>query len=392
MFFIGTAQFPLPFRCVLSFGRAAVAVPRGRYAVRSGVRFAAFGGAVRRTFRSGFRTGQGQRVPRRVSVSGARGRAGGAAVIPVPANAWAWLYGAARGKGRPAVPFRRIGVRSWPKRFSCAVRGGRGLLETGFPGRVSPGVRGTRSFPQTVLLRPAPRFVMPGRRTPFVAGPYRAARSGAPAAPDRRVKRPVPSFGSCVSGPAGSFSRRSPPGRSVSRTGAGERQGEGRGPRFFACGPPECGSFRKRHYICTVQEPICRIENEAFVRIYRMVLPPLCRAVAFGVGLRSVRRPFGRGRCPLRKPLRGVRSARMVPSGRRVVAVRRASPRGRRARFFRGGGRAPSALPGTGRRSGGSSPSFSYGTSGRPARCTAPRQGPYAGRACPVGPLCAGAA
>lgn len=236
MFFIGTAQFPLPFRCVLSFGRAAVAVPRGRYAVRSGVRFAAFGGAVRRTFRSGFRTGQGQRVLRRVSVSGARGRAGGAAVIPVPANAWAWLYGAARGKGRPAVPFRRIGVRSWPKRFSCAVRGGRGLLETGFPGRVSPGVRGTRSFPQTVLLRPAPRFVMPGRRTPFVAGPYRAARSGAPAAPDRRVKRPVPSFGSCVSGPAG---------RSVSRTGAGERQGEGRDLVFLRAGRRNADRFAK---------------------------------------------------------------------------------------------------------------------------------------------------
>lgn len=69
MFFIGTAQFPLPFRCVLSFGRAAVAVPRGQYAVRSGVRFAAFGGAVRRTFRSGFRTGQGQRVPRHAATS-----------------------------------------------------------------------------------------------------------------------------------------------------------------------------------------------------------------------------------------------------------------------------------------------------------------------------------
>lgn len=188
MFFIGTAQFPLPFRCVLSFGRAAVAVPRGRYAMCSGVRFAAFGGAVRRTFRSGFRTGQGQRVPRHAATSlrvrgegpcrrGGRYSGSGKRVgVAVRGRA---------GEDRPAVPFRRIGVRSWPKRFSCAVRGGRGLLETGFPGRVSPGVRGTRSFPQTVLLRPAPRFVMPGRRTPFVAGPYRAARSGAPAVPYR---------------------------------------------------------------------------------------------------------------------------------------------------------------------------------------------------------------
>lgn len=363
MFFIGTAQFPLPFRCVLSFGRAAVAVPRGRYAVRSGVRFAAFGGAVRRTFRSGFRTGQGQRVPRHAATSlrvRGEGAVPGAVVIPVQANVW--LRGG-RSPGRPVSSYRRPVVAeavflcgSWRKTFA----GG--------------GVSGGECRRWHTILS-ADGFVAAG--APFRhAGTENAARCGA-----------------VSGGPVrGSVSKRSPPGRSVSRTGVGERQGEGRGPRFFACVPPECGSFRKRHYICTVQEPICRIENEAFVRIYRMVLSPLCRAVAFGGGVRSVRKPFGRGRCPLRKPLRGVRSARMVLSGRRVVAERRASPRGRRARFFRGGGRAPSALPGTGCRSGGSSPSFSYGTSGRPARCTAPRQGPYAGRACPVGPLCAGAA
>ena len=174
MFFIGTAQFPLPFRCVLSFGRAAVAVPRGQYAVRSGVRFAAFGGAVRRTFRSGFRTGQGQRVPRHAATS-LRVRGEG------PCRRGGRYFGSGKrvgvavrgrtGKGRPAVPFRRIGVRSWPKRFSCAVRGGRGLLETGFPGRVSPG--GTR---RTIL--PADGFVAAG--APFRhAGPENAVRCGA---------------------------------------------------------------------------------------------------------------------------------------------------------------------------------------------------------------------
>ncbi len=233
MFFIGTAQFPLPFRCVLSFGRAAVAVPRGRYAVRSGVRFAAFGGAVRRTFRSGFRTGQGQRVPRH-AVTSLRVRGEGA----VPEGRSLFRFRQTRGRGCtgshggrssgrlvssyrcPVVAEAVFLCGSWRKTFA-----GDGVSGVSVAG-------GARSFPQTVLLRPAPRFAMQGRRTPLVAGPYRAARSGAPAAPDRRVKRPVPSFGSCVSGPPGP-THRSPPGRSVSRTGAGERQDEGRVPRFF---------------------------------------------------------------------------------------------------------------------------------------------------------------